>query len=140
MPLSTAVTARRAKRQRAGGVIVATALLCALVLFAENIIPITSRANAATTRARDLKALPSPKASSAKPETPNGDTADAPPSTSQPARPSRQPTFDPSTSTADDAETTPTEKLYRNRDGSRTVMLSSSPVRYRGNDGAWHDV
>lgn len=121
--------------------VAAAALVCIVAFVADALVASPNQARAATTRARDLRALQSPKATRMSPQIPTGDTADAPPSASQPARSPRKTSFDPSTSTVDDAETTPTKKVYRNRsDGSHTAMLTSSPVRYRGDDGSWRDI
>ena len=47
--------------------------------------------------------------------------------------------FDPATATAIEAETTPTEKVYAGRDGTRTAVVSARPARFRdpNADGAW---
>lgn len=49
--------------------------------------------------------------------------------------------FDAARSTPeDDATTSGTQRRYRNPDGSRTLLLSQTPVRFRDRSGRWVDI
>jgi RHS repeat-associated protein len=95
--------------------------------------------------ARDLPGLSSPPLAKAKPDVPatGADVANIPPNPSQLAtvRPRAKPSaFDPARSTVVEAETSPTQKVFANPDGTRTAQISPRPVRFRDVSGAWRDI
>jgi len=75
------------------------------------------------------------------PEIPAGDFSYPPPGPGGPdggqQLRSRPTPLDPSTATPIDDATSPTKRLYRNRDGSRTLELSAGAVRYQDASGRW---
>ena len=74
---------------------------------------------------------------------PTGDIADIPPHPSEQGdarRATKITGFDPARSTFIEAETTPTRRVASNPDGSKTLLLSAAPVRFKDNSGVWRDI
>lgn len=115
------------------------ALLCALVLSSQALLPAPAGAQAKPRAQVSPPALTSERSPETRAEIPAGDFRNPPsaagPSLTEPARPS----FDAARSTPVDAETTPTRRIYANPDGSRTAVIDEKPVRFKDPAGAWQD-
>jgi len=105
-------------------------------------VAVAPSAVAATPKtAHDVPVLKSDPAPKITPERLPGDFSNAPPNPAQgsggpPAKPSA---YDPARSTPIDAETTPTNKVVVNSDGSITQISSATPVRYQTSSG-WREI
>lgn len=116
-------------------------------LFATPVIPSApAEANVVDGLAAALPALPSPPAPEADPVVPDrllddlaGDVAPHPSELDALYRRSLPSAFDPARSVPVESETTPTERVVENPDGSRTAQIHLRPVRYRDAAGAWRD-
>ncbi|MGH9152293.1 MAG: PA14 domain-containing protein [Acidimicrobiales bacterium] len=71
---------------------------------------------------------------------PAGDFRNPPDPSADRAQPAPKASFDPARSTVVEADTTETDKTWRNPDGSFTTEISGRPVRYRDPSGAWRDL
>ena len=119
-------------------------LLAALVVAgSQALIPVPAQAQAKATPVKDLPALESEPAPTEPLRIATGDFTNPPPHPSDPdartaeAKPA---SFDPARSTVDNEATTATEKVWTNADGSKTVELSTRPLRYRSPAGEWRDL
>lgn len=118
---------------------------CVAIVATNGAVAPSARAAPAPKAARDLPGLSSPPVPTAKADIPatGADVANIPPNPSQLAtvRPRAKPSaFDPARSTLVDAETTPTQKVFANSDGTRTAQISPRPVRFRDASGAWREI
>jgi RHS repeat-associated protein len=119
-------------------------MLTALAVLTATMVAVAPSAGAQTKApkaARDLPLLRSDPAPKVTPERPTGDFTNPPPhpaeaDTARSARPSG---YDPDRSVPIAEETTPTKKVVANRDGSRTAIVSTRPVRFADATG-WHDI
>ncbi|HEX6596287.1 MAG TPA: hypothetical protein VF045_05095, partial [Acidimicrobiales bacterium] len=113
----------------------------ALAMVATLAVPVAAAAQPTPPPVRNVGAMPTSPGPRLQPQTPLGDFSNPPPHTDQAdtARPARPSAFDPSRSTLIEESTTPTQALHRNHDGTKTLVLSTRPVRYKDASG-WRDI
>ena len=115
------------------------AIVASVTFLASGVASMAAPVGAATRDLSPLKSTPAPRTT---PQLPVGDFSNAPPSPADAS--ARRPVpkgagFDPTRSTPLDTLTTPTRRLYINADGSRTAVVTQSPVRFKDASGRWVD-
>lgn len=133
-------------QHRFGALSLLTTLAVTLSLLATPAIAAPDVAEApAILKAGELPALPSAPAAKVKPVIPDqsldglAEVAPLPSELDALNRRTKPSAFDPARSTPVDADTTPTQRVYKNPDGSRTAQISTQPVRYQDAAGTWQD-
>jgi hypothetical protein len=103
----------------------------------------TANTGSPTTQAQKTLGVPeSPAVAPAPPTPPGPSLANAPGTDSGPvpgSETAKANSFDPAKSQVEPSLTTATSQTFQNPDGTNTVKLSQSPVRFKTQDGAWTD-
>ena len=122
----------------------AVGLLAGIVLAgSQTLLAIPVHAQTSPTPVKEMPAPESEPAPTEPLRLATGDFTNPPPHPSAVEARTAEPkpaSFDPARSTVDNEATTATEKVWTNADGSKTVELSTRPLRYRDPAGEWRDL